>query len=330
MRNRWKAISAALALGEPMLRVSARNRVPRLVHIRTAVTRAAALAAASLCACGGSAGAARVTGVDGGAGAATDATGRADGAEGAEAGGDGSRITISVDGSAGGQGAVHVAVPAYFYPGPDWQRLIAAAPTVGLAVFNPQSGPGTATDPNYVQVITDAKAAGITVLGYVATSYGQRAATDVTADIDAYYKLYPVSGIYLAEGPMEADCSSFEAAYQGFVNAAHAHDPGAFMAVGTRDCPTYIVFFDLMVQFARNWTEYQAYVPPPWMPAESRGRFCHLVNAVPAAAAGAALSLAIANGAGWVFVTDEADPNPWDRLPSYFDDEIRAVQTLGH
>jgi hypothetical protein len=65
------------------------------------------------------------------------------------------------------------------------------------------------------------------------------------------------------------------------------------------------------------------------MPANSPQRFVHFVNSVPASDASAALSRVIANGAGWVFVTDQGEPNPWGVLPSYFDQEMatmRAVQ----
>jgi len=234
---------------------------------------------------------------------------------------------ILVDASPG-VGRARLAVPAYFYPGPQWDRLIAAAPTVGMIIFNPASGPGQSADPQYTKAISDARAAGIVVLAYVYTDYGQRAAADVLDDIKRTYDFYAPSGIYLAEGPMEGDCGPLEAEYHAFADAARSRDPRAYLAVGTRFCPTYVYFFDLMVEFARNWTEYQTYTPPSWMPAHSPERFCAFVDGVPAASASAALSLAVTNGAGWVFATDGSDPNPWGQLPSYFDDEVRAVATL--
>jgi len=242
---------------------------------------------------------------------------------------DAGAFVVSIDGPRPQPGTVRVAVPAYFYPGADWQRLIAGAPVVGMIVFNPASGPGTARDPNYTDAIAQAKAAGITVLGYVGTNYGARPEADVIADINKYYELYTPSGIYFAEGPMDADCTTMEAMYHRMSDAVKAHDAGAYLAVGTRFCPTYIVFFDLMVQFARDWTEYQtSYAPPSWMPANSRQRFAHFVHTVPAADASAALSLAITNGAGWVFITDQTDPNPWGALPSYFDEELATLRAL--
>jgi hypothetical protein len=236
--------------------------------------------------------------------------------------------SILVDASLG-VGRTRLAIPAYFYPGPQWDRLIAAAPTVGMIIFNPANGPGLAADPQYTKAIADAKAVGIVVLAYVFTNYGQRPSADVLDDIKRTYDFYSPSGIYLAEGPMEADCSPLEAEYHAFADAARSRDPRAYLAVGTRFCPTYVYFFDLMVEFARNWTEYQTYTPPSWMPAHSPERFCAFVDSVPSASASAALSRTVMNGAGWVFATDQSDPNPWGQLPSYFDDEVRAVAALG-
>lgn len=241
----------------------------------------------------------------------------------------GDAVPIDIPASDGGAVPenVRLAVPAYFHPGGGWERLIGGAPTVGMIIFNPDSGPGTVTDPAYTTALADAQAAGIVVLGYVSTDYGQRPEADIVADINRTYDLYTPSGIYLAEGPMDADCAPMEEMYHRLSDAVRARDPAAFLAVGTRFCPTYIFFFDIMVQFARNWTEYRnEYRKPSWMPANSPERFVHFIHSVPEAEAGLALSMAIANGAGWVFVTDGTDPNPWGALPTYFDSEMAALR----
>src|SRR5882672_2003220 len=122
----------------------------------------------------------------GGGGAATDPdAGSPDHGDAA----DGS-TTITVDARGSLPGSIRMAVPAYFAPGPEWQRVIAAAPTVGMVIINPASGPGTSTDPQYTQVIAQARAAGIIVLGYVSTSYGQRPEADVVSDVNGYYDHY--------------------------------------------------------------------------------------------------------------------------------------------
>jgi len=85
-----------------------------------------------------------------------------------------------------------------------------------------------------------------------------------------------------------------------------------------------------MVEFAMSWSDYQSYAVPTWMPAGSPERFCHFISDVPPGEAGAAISRAIANGAGWVFATDQSQPNPWGQLPAYFDAELQAIRMLSH
>ena len=242
-------------------------------------------------------------------------------------GSQGDAPTIVIDGGAR-RGTVRMVVPAYYEPGPAWQTIIAAAPTVGMIIFNPSNGPGTATDPAYTSAIAQAQAAGILVLGYVATSYGQRPQADIMADVNKYYDLYTPSGIYFAEGPMEADCTNLESEYRSLTSLALSRDSKAFLAIGTRFCPSFIEFSDLMVEFAEDWTTYQSYTVPSWMPANSPQRFCQFINSVPPEEASHALSMAVANGAGWVFATDGMQPNPWGALPSYWDQELAAARAL--
>jgi hypothetical protein len=225
-------------------------------------------------------------------------------------------------------GVPRLIVPAYVYPGAEWDRLIAAAPTVGILIANPADGPGGTADPVYQDAIGRAQQAGIAVLGYVATAYGQRPSADVLSDINGYYDLYQPSGIFLSEGPMDADCVGMEAKFLAYASAARARDPKAFVAVGTRYCPAYIYFSDLIVLFARQETEYQTFQPANWMPSRSADRFAHLVSEVPGQAMEATLARARALGAGWLYVTDDLLPNPWDSLPSYFDREVEIASTF--
>ncbi|HET6149720.1 MAG TPA: spherulation-specific family 4 protein [Polyangia bacterium] len=219
-------------------------------------------------------------------------------------------------------------VPTYVYPGPEWDRVIAAAPRVGIMVANPADGPGSVADPAYQDAIARAKQAGIMVLGYVATFYGQRPSAEVIADINTYYDLYGPSGIFLSEGPIDTDCSAMEAMFLAYANAARTRDAQAFVALGTRYCPTYIYFSDLIVLFSAQREAYDAFQPAEWMPSRSPERFAHLVIGVPGEAMEATVRRARALGAGWIYVTDDDLPNPWDQLPSYFEQELRVMSTL--
>jgi hypothetical protein len=279
---------------------------------------AAALLCASLAACNVNGG----EGTHGDGGGTTGNTGSG-GTTGAT---DGPPIVL--DAGAVRPGTVRMVVPAYWEPDAQWDKIIADAPTVGMIIFNPQSGPGTATDPAYTTALAKAQAAGIIVLGYVSTQYGARAQADIEADVNGYYSLYTPSGIYFAEGPTETGCDSLQAEYSQLTALARSHDSKAYVAIGTRFCPTYITFSDLIVEFAETWSSYQSFVTPSWMPGNSASRFIHFVSEVPPDQASHALSMAIGFGAGWVFATDGTLPNPWGALPSYYDQELAALKKL--
>jgi len=52
-------------------------------------------------------------------------------------------------------------VPAYFYPGPLWDKMISAG--AGMVIANPNSGPGSSYDSNYGNYINKTRKAKIDV-----------------------------------------------------------------------------------------------------------------------------------------------------------------------
>ena len=127
---------------------------------------------------------------------------------------------------------------------------------------------------------------------------------------------------------MPPDCDSMEQTFLEYALAARARDQRAYVAIGTHYCPSYIYFSDIIVLFARQQAEYDAFQPSDWMPGRSPDRFAHLVAEVPAEQLEATLRRAHDLGAGWIYVTDDAFPNPWDQLASYFDRELQILSTL--
>ena len=72
-----------------------------------------------------------------------------------------------------------IVVPLYTYPtDSSWSSLISVKdsyPSVPIiAIINPDNGPGSSKDSNYVSGIAKLQASGIVVLGYVYTNYGSR------------------------------------------------------------------------------------------------------------------------------------------------------------
>jgi hypothetical protein len=224
-------------------------------------------------------------------------------------------------------------VPAYFYPAGEglkhWERLIAAAKRVPVvAIVNPASGPGDKADANYTRLLDRAKRQpGLTLLGYVSTRYAKRPLADVKADVDCWLRLYPqIHGIFFDEQASAADQTGYYAALYADVRKERklrlvVTNPGTTCAEAYLEKPAADVacLFEGADGFA-TWK------PPEWVGKYGARRFAAIAYKVgEAEQMRKAVAAAAEKGAGWLYVTDAAGNNPWDRLPAYWDEEVAAV-----
>lgn len=230
-------------------------------------------------------------------------------------------------------GRMELLVPAYSYPEPMsayWSALNAAASRLPLtAIANPDNGPGLALDSDYAAAIAALRVAGGRVLGYVYTLYGGRGLGTVTAEIDRWYNFYAIDGIFVDEMSNESASAVLDY-YAAIYDHVKTHHPGqVFGNPGTTTEEAYASrrTADVLVTF-ENETGYAEYVPDPWTVAYGPKRFAHLLHSI-AAADSMRLDVARAatRNAGYVFVTDDLLPNPWDALPSYWMTELAVVET---
>lgn len=227
-------------------------------------------------------------------------------------------------------------VPAYFYPEGVrrrmWTAMAEAARQVPVtAIVNPASGPGRAgapADPNYTAVLAEARAAGVTLIGYVSTAYARRPVEVVTAEVERYYQLYPnLQGIFFDEQVSSAaQVPYYRTLYQHVKKrdpqALVVTNPGTTADVAYLDAPAS----DLMCLFEQA-SGFETHRPPTWLNAGRRGAAAALCyNVADAAAMRRHLDLALQRHFGWVYVTDDAGRNPWDRLPTYWQAEVAAIR----
>jgi hypothetical protein len=216
-------------------------------------------------------------------------------------------------------------VPFYISPADTlaWGRLVRSTRPGGLVTINPAGGPGTVADPAYVRAVARARAAGITVLGYVHTSRGGRPASDVKAEIDRYHRWYGVTSIFLDEAATSRDALSY---YRTL--ARHVHANGGLVVVNPGVTPDqgYANLADVVVTFEGDAAAYAAApAPPAWTATYPASRFGQLVYASTASNLGMVLSRAAARHASHLYVTDDALGNPWDTLASYYERESAAL-----
>ena len=225
-----------------------------------------------------------------------------------------------------------ILVPAYFAPGPLWKGLDFAASRVPLvAIMNPNSGPGTMQDPDYVAAVANLHAAGGRVIGYVFTSYGTRNTRTVEWEINRYFSFYSVDGIFLDEMTSDTNTNNlnyYSALYQYIqtkgTNLLVAGNPG----INTQEAYLTRSTADVVVTFEGKMG-YAAYVADDWVTNHLARRFCHLpYNVQDAAAMTNSINRAAALNVGWIYVTDDNGANPWDTLPVYWTNEVNYVQAL--
>lgn len=231
--------------------------------------------------------------------------------------------------------AQSIALPLYEYPtvGTLWPDVqTAGGSQVPFAIVNPANGPGVAVNSDYTTAISNNTTAGIRSIGYVDTNYQARAYTTVIDDIDTWYSLYPnVTGIFLdrvsAVGAPELCYSSY---IYNYIKVKH---PTALVSqnFGTYTTPAYEPYGDIFVNAEMDHALYQTWALPvdgfQNNPANSN-RFWHMIHTTNGSDLAATLTQTRNNNAGWVYITDDILPNPYNDSPSYWGSLLTGVGTL--
>ncbi len=226
-----------------------------------------------------------------------------------------------------------ILVPAYFYPvaNSPWTRLIAMAGKTPAgtinAIANLNNGPdsGQAADiAPYQQVISGLRAKGGRVFGYVYTSYGTRDAAAVKADIDLWYSRYGVDGIFLDEQANTPEAFGYYRNLHDYI----AYTRGGLVIgnPGVATIESYMEANDVTCVFETDGpTGFPAWTPPVWTANYPASKFYVLPYNANATDMAKFVARAAANRAGWIYVTDDTLPNPWDTLPSYFESLVSTA-----
>lgn len=243
-------------------------------------------------------------------------------------------------------------VPAYFYPtwwqGSPWDDLNAAAARIPVeAIMNPASGPGTAANSDYQFAVGELQASGGKVIGYVPTGYGSRSADDILDDVLCYLEWYHVDGIFLDEmGNQQGDLdyasvytSIKQLAARAGIELHVVGNPGDPFA----DVEAFIPAADVLVIFEGpydnsdpNGASFHSYpnkgpytgLSPWWLNYDS-SQIANLVydTSTPFQMLASA-NKAVGYNAGYIYITNDQLPNPWDTLPSYWSQEVSLIECI--
>ncbi|WP_210208901.1 spherulation-specific family 4 protein [Roseiarcus fermentans] len=248
-------------------------------------------------------------------------------------------VVVAFGPTASRAGDMRLLVPAYFDPGTGgtegqtdgWAQMTASAGKVGItAIFNPVGGPDTSADPSYAAALAGFESAGGTVVAYIDTLYGAAPVGAMEAQIETYLSQYPglIDGFFVDEMSVSAAALPYYQQLYGFVRAL-----GPYQVIGnpgTTTGQTYLAAADTLTTVEVNAATYPATAPPSWVYVHPAPTFSNIVSGETSAAGMAAdVALAYVRNVGYVYITDQvmtaSDGDLYDRLPSYWSEEVATV-----
>jgi Spherulation-specific family 4 len=190
-----------------------------------------------------------------------------------------------------------------------------------IAVINPANGPGPSLSTAYVNGIASLRAAGVSVLGYVSTAYTKRSEAAVRADIDSYRQWYPqTTGIFFDE---QSSSPGGEDYYRRVT--AYARSKAFTFTVGnpgSDSSPTYVGTVDMILVYENSGLP-GASTLGGWHASYDRHNFGVIPYGVPTLDP-AFIARAKAS-VGYLYITGDSLPNPWDSVPPYFSELVAQL-----
>lgn len=252
-------------------------------------------------------------------------------------------------------------VPAYANPccagGPAmWSALIAAAqarPQQIAVIVNPASGPGASPiDPNYINAagqgpLVPLAATNALLLGYISTSYGSRDLNTVRAEMTRYFDAaywrntsVRVDGFFFDEMDNNlADVGYYrqlrDHARSLAAGAVLVGNPGIYTYANPSGQVSYgandygAVFDALVLHEAGHLAVNHDYIAPSWLgsPGAARPGFI-AYGATTGMQVRVAMSRMLQRNAGYLYVTDDGLPNPYDQLSSFWTQQLGWLDEL--
>lgn len=216
--------------------------------------------------------------------------------------------------------AMKLIVPSYFYPGPIWDALIKSSSGEVLVVLNVHNGPGRSKDEHYRKLCTRLRKARIGVLGYVSTTWGARDYLDVGNDIALWEGRYGVRDIFFDEAASLPDKLEY------FKNLYNRVDGLVVLNHGVIPDEAYLQCGDILVVFESTYAKHALVKFPHWMKRHPKNRFCQLVLACPDEKRMKRAMAKIGETSGFAYITEDIEPNPWDKLPDFWAKELKACK----
>ena len=229
-----------------------------------------------------------------------------------------------------------VVLAAYSYPSVEssyWKAVIKkGGKNIPYVIINPNSGPGAEADLNYARQLKENMKEGIKNIAYIRTNYQKRPLTEVLADIDKYYELYGknnLNGFFFDEvGVDDKSQPAYMKAIYEYVKSK-GKDNIVVANPGRQITDKLAPYADVFVTSEISADEYINRFTEPESEFENNEdnsyRIWHIVYAAKPEQYEQIIKLSKKRNAGWIMVTDDVQPNPYDDLPKEFERIINIV-----
>ena len=236
------------------------------------------------------------------------------------------------------EGAPQLIIPYYSYMTPDSpavQNMILASKSFSVTVV---IKPDVISNPdgNWTASVAALASSGISILGYTTMLYGARTVNDVLADIDSY-NTWPnaskINGIYLDQASNEFSyVEDYKIIYQ-YVRSKFSCKSKTFLSTGTNVDPSFFHIdeknrtADTVVIFDDDYKNWNTFVFAPFYSNLASSELCAIIYSCTKQDMVQVIETAAKNNIGFIYVTDRQMNNPFDSLPTYYDDLILYLAT---
>ena len=188
-----------------------------------------------------------------------------------------------------------------------------------MVVVNPSDGPGPSYNSTFASGIGQMQSAGVTVLGYVPTTWGTRAIASVESDIANFDRWYGVDGIYLDEmyNHEYSGNGAFVPVYYSELTA-YIRSLGMEKVFGNSgaDIPYYFIGSVDTIGYFENGHAPQLSVLGGWHAQVGKGNFAFFAYNI--TSIDTSYLAAASDYVSYLYITDGVRPYPYSSLPSYF------------
>jgi len=231
-------------------------------------------------------------------------------------------------------------VPLYSYPNwydeknYVWKKLIDVKITNPDAqitvIINPSNGHFREQNSDYVHGIQELIDAGITIVGYVYTGYGNRPLQEVIDDMEAWkvhYKKLGVSGIFFDETSTESAKFSY---YSNLSSEAKKRELNfVILNPGITTDQVYIDsgIADIVVSYENPNDTLLSNPPSSYNIPSSTTELSLLIYEMRSNNLNSLISFAREHDFSHIYFTEDGtDGNPWDTLSLYFEDKVKKAK----